>query len=148
MSGEVLLGRSERMLGFVIFGWPIKSKDYGRSLPAFCDYCRNQSLYHLVKTRRWVTIFFIPIFPLERADFYATCEICESSYELSEGDAKTMKEIREKYQKWEQGTISESELLSELETLGGELTGWDFEGQPQLEDVGLEGDSPPDRGFQ
>ncbi|MUV59794.1 zinc-ribbon domain-containing protein [Halobacterium sp. CBA1126] len=61
------------MVGFIIFGWPKRTKEFGPSFYYTCQGCKSSNYHHYTRARRWLTIWFIPILPLGTADYYATC---------------------------------------------------------------------------
>lgn len=103
------------VLGFIIFGWPMRTKEYGPAYPTICPHCSNEAFYHLVKTRRWLSLFFIPIFPLWFSHKYIACEVCSQFVELEERDewraAKNAVSITSEYAA---GELTESEYLDEI----------------------------------
>lgn len=88
-------------LVFIIFGWPRRTKEYGPAYPLFCDHCKNDTVYHYIKQRRWFSLFFIPFLPLSRSKHYLVCDICGASLELKQKDerklAKQASKITESY---------------------------------------------------
>jgi len=84
------------MLGFIIIGWPTKHKEKGEFALGWCERCRNKSVWHLQKRRQWLTIFWIPILPLSRANYQAVCEICGVSIELDSEETEQAKELVQK----------------------------------------------------
>jgi len=118
-------------LGFIL-GWPIKQKDVGTVSPGYCDNCRNSSMWHLMKTRRWGTIFFIPLLPLSSSDWYLVCDICGASIEL-DGDLPALaKETIEHTKAFANDEISEDEYWEKINVFTAALKDIDLE---QLEKV-------------
>jgi hypothetical protein len=78
---------------FIIFGWPKKTKHLGRIVPAHCLNCDNQTWHDLWKTRRWATIFFIPVFPLSSAEYLVTCNVCGFADEVGLDEVDRCKEM-------------------------------------------------------
>lgn len=51
---------------FFIFGWGKTTvTDYGSLNASYCGNCNNMSSKHLIKIRKWFTLFFIPVIPYE-----------------------------------------------------------------------------------
>ena len=68
---------------FIIFGWNhIDSTEYGIIKEEYCAHCHNTEIWNLRKTKNYLTIFFIPIFPYESFNFYY-CPICNYGIKLS-----------------------------------------------------------------
>lgn len=114
-------------------------------MPIHCERCRNKSTFHLVRTRRWLTILSTPIIPLQLRKYYLTCEICELSYPLHRQKVPTVKKMRDKAAELRSGRLTESEYLDEVDALSEELTSWDFH-NPK-ESLAPDTDDLPDRGF-
>jgi len=52
-----------------------------------CTRCRHLVTYRFVRTRRWLTYFFIPVLPLSVTD-ELICPVCEHSIALTAGEAR------------------------------------------------------------
>ncbi len=52
-----------------------------------CSRCQNLVTYRFVRTRRWLTYFFIPVLPLSTTD-ELLCPVCEHSIALTAGEAR------------------------------------------------------------
>lgn len=104
------------MLGFIIFGWPKREKEYGECTVMDCPRCNNRTYWHLLKQRRWFSLFFIPILPLGFADKYLFCEICACSYELdSREDYKDAKELVGLTQQYADEELTEEKYITAVE---------------------------------
>lgn len=64
---------------FVVWGWRTFLAVIG-SGQFSCPTCRGDAEYHHVRPRRWFTLFFLPVIPLERLTPYVTCTRCGSTY--------------------------------------------------------------------
>lgn len=102
------------MLGFIIFGWPTKQKHIGATSPGYCDHCANHALFHLHKTRMWFSLFWVPLFPLGRANYFLSCEICGAGIELEKHEAKKAKELVEKTKARASEQISQAEYDEQI----------------------------------
>lgn len=79
---------------FVIFGWPTKTKEYGATYPTPCPHCSNDNYFHLLKSRKWFTLYFIPLLPLGRASYDLVCPTCNASINLnSRAEIQQAKEL-------------------------------------------------------
>lgn len=81
------------ILQFILVGWPEREKEYGLVGPTHCEHCQFSSDFHLFKTRRWLTVFFIPILPLGRATYYLACRECGTAVKIDRKFAKQCKEM-------------------------------------------------------
>jgi len=64
----------------IIWGSKWKIKEEG-SINLICDGCQEEELM-VCSTRRWFTLFFIPVIPTSSKEYYLHCLSCENSYEL------------------------------------------------------------------
>jgi hypothetical protein len=46
----------------------------------YCPSCRQHCAYALRQPRKWGTIYWIPIVPLEKSDPYVECALCHKTY--------------------------------------------------------------------
>lgn len=125
---------------FVIFGWPRRTKDYGPSHPEYCPHCDNESWLTLVKERRWFSLFFIPVLPLGRADYWLVCSICGAAAELRKQEFKEFKSCVKATEEFRSGRISENEYGHRLdEHLPSADSEWDATPEePTVDSNGLE----------
>jgi hypothetical protein len=49
----------------------------------YCPHCKEPRTYRHRKLVKWATLYFIPIFPMERVAEYIECDHCVSPYEVS-----------------------------------------------------------------
>jgi len=64
------------MLGFIILKWKHRHKTLGQLKEYPCPDCGHEATWHLVKRRRWLTIYYLPIIPLSRAGYWRVCPVC------------------------------------------------------------------------
>jgi tellurite resistance protein len=76
----------ERML--VIFGWRSRSHTIGAGR-FFCPREGGDRDYEHKEAKRWFTLFFIPLIPLNRLGDYVECTSCRSTFYTSVLDAPT-----------------------------------------------------------
>lgn len=81
-------------LAFVIFGWKIREKEYGRAYPVQCSHCNNECYYKPIKIRRWFHIFWIPLIPT-KTNFRLECPVCRMGYNLSDEGFSVAKDMAE-----------------------------------------------------
>ncbi len=70
---------------FIIWGARTIAKDLGEDAPVTCANCHNVVSYHFVLARRWLTIFFLPVFPFS-TDRYVICPICKNAITMPAAD--------------------------------------------------------------
>lgn len=115
-------------VAFIIFGWPERMKEYGPAYPSVCPNCNNEECFSLVKLRRWLSLYFIPVLPLGRATYYLACGTCGIGVELeTKTQVKLAKDLVEPTERFLMGDMSEAEYERELATLDAELSVEDAE---------------------
>lgn len=76
---------------FFLFGWGRRTnKEYGPALPVEYPNCNNKTFWHLLQSRSWFTLFFVPVIPYE-SGHYLLCTICGLGTELRGEDIETAK---------------------------------------------------------
>lgn len=67
---------------FIVFGVKTVQRDVRNSVPerAHCDRCGFISDFRYQRQRLYATIFFLPVFPVSKADLLVTCNRCGASY--------------------------------------------------------------------
>lgn len=80
------------MLGFVILGLKDRQKTIGALDRYQCPDCHNTSTWHLIKTRTWLRVFFVPVLPLAGSvSYWRTCPVCGWSIEVADEEVPTAK---------------------------------------------------------
>ncbi len=79
---------------FVVFGWRSRAHKIG-SGTFFCPREGGDRAYEHKEARRWFTLFFIPLIPLDRQGDYVECTSCKSTYYTAVLDAPTGASIQD-----------------------------------------------------
>jgi hypothetical protein len=67
----------------LIFGWgQSDARDLGEVAPALCPNCHNVVALHRVRTKKAVSLFFVPVMPYG-GDDYLLCPICRHGLQLT-----------------------------------------------------------------
>lgn len=111
------------VLGFIIFGWPRRTKTYGPTLPEHCDRCDNHTYFFLFKARRWFSLFFIPFLPLGRARRHLVCGICQAGFELDRTAWKRLKAFTPVTRAFDAGELSKAAYLDAYDDVAADLWG-------------------------
>ena len=56
----------------------------------FCPRCQGDRTYRHLTARRWFTLFFIPIIPLERLGTFVECDTCHGTFTEASLDTPTV----------------------------------------------------------
>lgn len=100
---------------FVIFGWPTKTKEYGATYPTECPHCSNDNYLHLLKSRKWFTLYFIPLLPLGTASYDLVCPTCNASIGLkSRAEIKQAKRLNTAASDYHNENLSAEDFKREL----------------------------------
>ncbi len=79
----------------IIFGWGYETrKEYGPTVPIKCPNCNNSVFLHLVRSRIWFTLYFIPVIPYQ-SRYYLLCEICSQGIELKDSQIDRIKQLNQ-----------------------------------------------------
>lgn len=87
------------MLGFIVWGSTNKEQVLERGR-FFCPSCASTQPYHLVRIRRFFTLYFVPLFPTSTLAEYAACRGCERSFDPQILDASE-EELRQAAAPWQ-----------------------------------------------
>lgn len=80
---------------FFLFGWNHQTKkDYGPTLPIKCPNCNNDVFWHLVHSRDWLTVFFVPVIPY-KSKHSLLCEVCSQGIELNDTQISKAKKLNQ-----------------------------------------------------
>lgn len=105
-------------LGFIIFGWPKRTKEFGAAFYYQCPACEKDAFHGYIRARRWITIYFIPLIPLGGAEFYAMCGNCGFTEEIeSKEDAKLFKEASKLTGEYSEGARSDEDYWPRMEEM-------------------------------
>jgi hypothetical protein len=67
----------------ILFGWGHgTNKNYGATLAITCPNCKNETWLQLSRSRKWFTLFFIPVIPYSTKHLLL-CEVCSHGVELN-----------------------------------------------------------------
>ena len=66
-----------------VWGWKVRFRTVAEGV-FFCQVCGGDRHFHRKQGRRWITIFFIPMIPLNNVgDEFVECTTCRNAYRLS-----------------------------------------------------------------
>lgn len=77
---------------FIIYGTKRFDKTLGNLKPLWqCEHCNNAVHFRVFRVTTWFTIFWIPLFPVERK-FFVTCPICNYGKKMQKKEAMELLE--------------------------------------------------------
>jgi hypothetical protein len=92
---------------FLLFGFRNRINDRGATIAATCPRCHNSVVLHDVHSRRWFTLFFIPVLPLGRARRVLMCPVCRWGRDVAkQADALTT-EMAGITREWQAGGMAD-----------------------------------------
>jgi hypothetical protein len=68
-----------------------KKNDLGEIIVVECPRCNNEVSYHLIHTRTWLTLYFIPVLPY-RNERRLECPICSHGMRVSRNEIKSIRQ--------------------------------------------------------
>lgn len=69
-----------------MFGITRKIKQIGPLFPITCHACNSSNYSVLLKTRRWIVIFWLAIIPIPKPDYFLECPNCGYSIAVDDQD--------------------------------------------------------------
>jgi len=67
---------------FVIVGWGRRTiQVLGFTAARICTNCGNTTQWKVLRTRRWFTLFFIPVVPYS-SSYHAICPVCSRGFQV------------------------------------------------------------------
>lgn len=112
----------------VIFGFgPGRQKDLGEVAPGVCPNCHNRVLFHHVRSKKSVRLYFVPVVPYGTDD-YLVCPICSRGLQLTSAQLPHVRSMSSTSASLRAGRITETQYLAETERFWQRL-GVDLAGQ-------------------
>ena len=113
---------------FIIWGFRNKFHDHGPTIAATCPRCHNSVVLSHVQTRRWFTVFFLPLIPLGKGKRVLMCPICRWGRDVPKEAEGMTAEMVDITHQWQSGGLTDDAYGQrvaaywELATPGGAAT--------------------------
>ncbi len=65
---------------FIVWGSRNRISSRGGSIDTVCPSCRNAAKIEGKVARRWFTLYFLPIFPMDKGQHFSQCKICKTQF--------------------------------------------------------------------
>jgi putative oligomerization/nucleic acid binding protein len=92
----------------VIFGWGAgEAKDLGEIAPTTCPNCRNQVFLHHIRTKKQVSLYFIPMASYGGTE-YLSCPICRHGIQLGPHHQTALRSMRSATTLYRKGGLAEA----------------------------------------
>ena len=72
--------RLGRMIYFIIFGWRAVTYSIGKGR-FLCPGCGTEQDYRHRRVRRFFTLYFVPLIPLEKVGEFVECQMCNQKWQ-------------------------------------------------------------------
>jgi putative oligomerization/nucleic acid binding protein len=105
----------------VIFGFgPGKPDDLGEVAPAVCPNCHNQVFLHHVRSKKRVSLYFVPVVPYGTDD-YLVCPICSRGLQLSSAQMPYLRSMSGATASFRTGRLAEAPYMAQVERFWRQL---------------------------
>jgi hypothetical protein len=105
----------------VIFGFgPGKQEDLGEVAPAVCPNCHNQVFLHHVRSKKKVSLYFVPVVPYGTDD-YLVCPICSRGLQLSNTQMPYLRSMSGATASFRTGRLAEAPYTAQVERFWRQL---------------------------
>jgi Short C-terminal domain len=105
----------------VIFGFgPGRPEDLGEVAPAVCPNCHNQVFLNHVRSKKKVSLYFVPVVPYGTDD-YLVCPICSRGLQLSNTQMPYLRSMSGATTSFRTGRLTEAPYMAQVERFWHQL---------------------------
>jgi hypothetical protein len=105
----------------VIFGFgPGKAEDLGEVAPCVCPNCHNQVFLHHVRSKKSVSLYFVPVVPYG-TDEYLMCPICSRGLQISRQQLPHVRSMSSATASFRTRRLTEAQYTSQAERFWRQL---------------------------
>jgi len=113
----------------VIFGFGRdQADDQGEVAPGVCPNCHNQVFLHHVRSKKHVSLYFVPVVPYGTED-YLVCPVCSRGLQLSSAQLPYVRSMSGTTASFRRRRITEAQYMAQVEQFWRRL-GVNPAGQP------------------
>jgi hypothetical protein len=99
----------------VIFGFGRgKGEDQGEVAPAVCPNCHNQVFFHHVRSKKSVSLYFVPVVPYGTDD-YLVCPVCSRGLQISRQQLPHLRTMAGAAASFRAGRLSQAQYMAQVE---------------------------------
>ena len=118
----------------VIFGFGAgKPEDLGEAVQIVCPNCHNQVVLHHVRSKKKVSLYFVPVVPYGTDD-YLVCPVCSRGMQLSQKQVPHVASVKRATAAFRAGRLSEADYAAQADrfwrAMGVHVTGQPVAGGP------------------
>ena len=104
-----------------IFGFgPGSPEDLGEVAPAVCPNCHNQVFLHHVRSKKSVSLYFVPVVPYGTDD-YLVCPICSRGLQLSNAQLPYLRSMSGATASFRAGRLAQAPYVAQVERFWRQL---------------------------
>jgi hypothetical protein len=105
----------------VIFGFgPGKAEDLGEVAPCVCPNCHNQVFLHHVRSKKSVSLYFVPVVPYG-TDEYLMCPVCSRGLQISRQQLPHVRSMAGATASFRTRRLTEAQYMSQVERFWRQL---------------------------
>jgi uncharacterized protein YbaR (Trm112 family) len=105
----------------VIFGFgPGRPEDLGEVAPAVCPNCHNQVFLHHVRSKKKVSLYFVPVVPYGTDD-YLVCPICSRGLQISSAQLPYVRSMSSAAASFRAGRLAEAAYMAQVDRFWRQL---------------------------
>jgi uncharacterized protein YbaR (Trm112 family) len=105
----------------VIFGFGRdQTDDQGEVAPGVCPNCHNQVFLHHVRSKKHVSLYFVPVVPYGTED-YLVCPVCSRGLQLSSSQLPYVRSMSGATASFRRGRLPEAQYLAQVERFWRQL---------------------------
>jgi zinc-ribbon family/Short C-terminal domain len=105
----------------VIFGFgPGKAEDLGEVAPCVCPNCHNQVFLHHVRSKKSVSLYFVPVVPYG-TDEYLMCPICSRGLQIDRPQLPHVRSMSSATAAFRTGRLTEAQYMAQVERFWRQL---------------------------
>ena len=99
----------------VIFGFGRdQTDDQGEVAPGVCPNCHNQVFLHHVRSKKHVSLYFVPVVPYGTED-YLVCPVCSRGLQLSNSQLPYVRSMSSATVSFRRRRLSEAQYMAQVE---------------------------------
>jgi zinc-ribbon family/Short C-terminal domain len=105
----------------VIFGFGRdQTDDQGEVAPGVCPNCHNQVFLHHVRSKKHVSLYFVPVVPYGTED-YLVCPVCSRGLQLSNSQLPYVRSMSGATSSFRRGRLPQAQYLAQVERFWHQL---------------------------
>jgi len=99
----------------VVFGFGAgKQQDQGEVAPAVCPNCHNQVFLHHVRSKKSVSLYFVPVVRYGTDD-YLVCPVCSRGLQVGGGQLPSVRSMMNTTARFRAGRLAEDQYMTQVE---------------------------------